>query len=162
MAQFGLLIAGVGVALGLAAAGMAARGNAPGEMAQPGNGSIRLEQQGPNCRIAAKSPAVTVLAAGESFIWRVQNACRDAASLDMREKRKKSADATTDEPLANFTQSPVPIPAGGTGTIEVRAKTQANLRPDPVRKPPKHVWEFRWYVNGGRQNDPDLEVEYRW
>jgi hypothetical protein len=156
------LIAGIGVVLALTAVAFAARAAAPDAVAQPGIGSIRLEQQGSDCRIAAKSPAVTVLAAGGSFSWRVQNTCREPASLDMREKRKKSNDATTDDPLASFAQSPTPIPPGGTGTIEARAKTQADLRPDPARKPSKHVWEFRWYVNSKRQNDPELEVEYRW
>jgi hypothetical protein len=156
------LIAGVGMALGLAATVFAMRAAAPDEVAQPASGSIRLEQRGNNCRIESKSPAVTTLAAGGSFSWQVQNACTEPARLEMREKRKKSNDATTDDPIASFSQTPNPIPAGGTGTIEASAKTQAALKPDPNKKPPKHVWEFRWFVNGKRQNDPELEVEYRW
>jgi hypothetical protein len=156
------LIAGVAMALGLSATVAAVLPAAPEAVVQPPAGSIRLEQRGANCRVVQKSPRVTTLAAGESFSWRVQNTCTESAVLEMREKRKKSNDATTDDPLARFTQSPTPIPAGGVGTIEVRAKTQAELRPNPNTKPPKHVWEFRWFVNGKRQNDPELEVEYQW
>jgi hypothetical protein len=132
--------------------------------AQPstGPGSIRLEQRGANCVIADKSPLVTVVAAGGAFSWLVRNDCAASVTIDMREKRRRNSDATTDDPVSSFSQSPNPIPARSQGTVDLRAKTQAELRPDPQRRPRKHAWEFRWFVNGQRQNDPELEVEYRW
>jgi len=130
--------------------------------AQSGAGSIRLELQGSNCMIAEKSPRTTVVPAGGAFSWTVRNNCNRSVTLDMREKRKKDSDATTDDPVASFAQSPNPIPANSQATVALRVKTQADLRPDPQRRPRKHAWEFRWYVNGQRQNDPELEVEYQW
>lgn len=132
----------------------------------PRTGAIVLDEQGGGhgaCKIQRKSPDKATMPAGGTFTWTVTNNCTAAVTLDVIEKMKKPGTTSPEnDPLSGFQQSPTPIPGAGTGTVTFTAKTQAQLAPNPTTKPPKEGWTYRWTVNGQRQNDPEIEIEYSW
>ncbi len=139
---------------------------APGGSLAPRTGGIVLDEQGGGhgaCKIQQKSPDRATMPAGGTFTWNVTNNCAAAVTLDVIERMKKPGTTSAqNDPLSGVRQSPTPIPAGGTGTVTFAAKTQAQLAPNATTKPPKEGWTYRWTVNGQRQNDPEIEIEYSW